>query len=189
MAAPHVSGVAALIYAAAPAATVAEVRSALLGGTDPIDSLVGKAVTGGRLNASGALRLVIPSEEPSPSPSATASASPSPSASPSASPSGSPTVLPIDLDHEREVRLRLRGHVRMRGRVLVPDDVAACLANVTIKIKRNGRVVKTLTTDDAGLFSVKLRDRAGRYVAKAPAVDLPAGRCVGAASPMRRHTH
>jgi subtilisin family serine protease len=55
MAAPHVAGVAALIWARAPWASVADVRWALLSSVDRIDALTGATVTGGRLNARRAL--------------------------------------------------------------------------------------------------------------------------------------
>jgi thermitase len=51
MATPHVSGVAALVKAAHPSFTVAQVKSALLGGVDRLGSLSGRVATGGRLNA------------------------------------------------------------------------------------------------------------------------------------------
>jgi subtilisin family serine protease len=51
MAAPHVSGVAALVRAAAPWATPAEVAAAIRAGTVPAASLAGKTVTGGRVDA------------------------------------------------------------------------------------------------------------------------------------------
>ena len=51
MATPHVAGVAALVKAAHPADTVAQLVSAILGGVDPIAGLSGKVATGGRLNA------------------------------------------------------------------------------------------------------------------------------------------
>ena len=51
MATPHVAGVAALVKAAHPADTVAQLVSAILGGIDPIAGLSGKVATGGRLNA------------------------------------------------------------------------------------------------------------------------------------------
>src|SRR5690606_36599759 len=56
MAAPHVSGVAALLRYWLPAASVAELRAALLNGVDKLAGLNGKVATGGRLNAYGALR-------------------------------------------------------------------------------------------------------------------------------------
>jgi thermitase len=55
MAAPHVAGVAALIWARAPWASVADVRWALLSRVDPVAALTGVTVTGGRLNARGAV--------------------------------------------------------------------------------------------------------------------------------------
>lgn len=55
---PHVSGVAALLLAADPQASVADLRAALLGGTDPKPSLSGKTVTGGRLNALRSLQII-----------------------------------------------------------------------------------------------------------------------------------
>lgn len=55
MAAPHVTGVAALLLAQTPAATYIELRERLLSSTVPINSLLGRCVTGGRLNAYNAL--------------------------------------------------------------------------------------------------------------------------------------
>jgi thermitase len=55
MATPHVTGVAALVKAAHPTFTVAQVKSAILGGIDSIGSLNGKVSSGGRLNACKAL--------------------------------------------------------------------------------------------------------------------------------------
>jgi sugar lactone lactonase YvrE len=53
---PHVAGVAALLLAERPDATVADVRRWILSTTDPLASLAGRCVTGGRLNAYAALR-------------------------------------------------------------------------------------------------------------------------------------
>jgi thermitase len=55
MASPHVAGVAALVKAAHPEFTVAQVKAAILGGADPLASLTGKVATGGRLDACRAL--------------------------------------------------------------------------------------------------------------------------------------
>lgn len=55
MATPHVSGVAALIKAAYPDATAAQIKARLLNTADPVASLEGKTVTGGRLNAYNSL--------------------------------------------------------------------------------------------------------------------------------------
>ncbi len=60
MAAPHVAGVAGLLAAANPQATVAEIRSAILDSAVPISSLSGRSTTGGRLNAAAALERIAP---------------------------------------------------------------------------------------------------------------------------------
>ncbi|MCC6821881.1 MAG: S8 family serine peptidase, partial [Verrucomicrobia subdivision 3 bacterium] len=57
MAAPHVSGVAALILSRYPAADLAELRDRLLLGTVPIPALNGVCTTGGRLNAYNSLTV------------------------------------------------------------------------------------------------------------------------------------
>lgn len=51
MAAPHVSGTAALLAGQYPTWTSAQLKTALLEGVDPVSDLAGKTVTGGRLNA------------------------------------------------------------------------------------------------------------------------------------------
>ena len=53
MATPHVSGAAALYFAANPTATASQIKSAILEAATPTASLAGKTVTGGRLNVSG----------------------------------------------------------------------------------------------------------------------------------------
>ncbi|MBS1863214.1 MAG: S8 family serine peptidase [Actinobacteria bacterium] len=61
MAAPQVSGVAALLFAEKPSASVEEVREALLAGVDPDPALAAKTVSGGRLDAARALAWLEPS--------------------------------------------------------------------------------------------------------------------------------
>lgn len=60
MAAPHVSGAAALLLSLNPAATVTQVRKALLDSVDPVPSLSGKTTTGGRLDVTAALAALVP---------------------------------------------------------------------------------------------------------------------------------
>lgn len=55
MAAPHVAGAAALVFAKHPAATPAQVRNVLLDSVDRLPSLAGKVASGGRLNVARAL--------------------------------------------------------------------------------------------------------------------------------------
>jgi subtilisin family serine protease len=67
MATPHVAGVAALMLARNPGATVAQLRAALLGSVDVLGSLGNKVATSGRLNAYRAL-LAIADQPPPPLP-------------------------------------------------------------------------------------------------------------------------
>ena len=53
---PHVAGVAALLWARHPGASVTTISQALINGVEPLPQLQGKTFSGGRLNAAGALR-------------------------------------------------------------------------------------------------------------------------------------
>jgi len=60
MATPHVTGLAALIWAAEPALTHLQVRARILNTGDPLPSLPGKTVTGSRINAQMAMPITAP---------------------------------------------------------------------------------------------------------------------------------
>ena len=60
MAVPHVAGVAALSLSLNRSLSVFDLKRALLEGADPVPSLAGRTVSGGRLNASRTLALVAP---------------------------------------------------------------------------------------------------------------------------------
>jgi subtilisin family serine protease len=53
MAAPHVTGAAALYAATHPGASATAIKTAILGSVVATPSLSGKTLTGGRLNVSG----------------------------------------------------------------------------------------------------------------------------------------
>ncbi|KAL4457272.1 hypothetical protein ABPG75_012137 [Micractinium tetrahymenae] len=59
MATPITAGAAALLFAAKPTASMAEVRSALLGSADQVPSLAGKVASNGRLNVQRALAALL----------------------------------------------------------------------------------------------------------------------------------
>jgi subtilisin family serine protease len=56
-ASPHVAGVAALVAARHPGLTPAQIKRAILEGSTPVPALAGRVVSGGRLDAAGALRV------------------------------------------------------------------------------------------------------------------------------------
>jgi len=64
MAAPHVSGVAALVRVAEPAASAAQVANAIRDGAVPEPSLAGKTSSGGRVDAAAAFEAVDTTPEP-----------------------------------------------------------------------------------------------------------------------------
>jgi subtilisin family serine protease len=55
-AAPHVAGVAALLWARRPDASTLSIRQAIVNGVEALPGLQGKTASGGRLNAAGAFR-------------------------------------------------------------------------------------------------------------------------------------
>jgi subtilisin family serine protease len=120
MATPHVSGAAALLAAQAPAATVAQLRAALLSSVDAKAPFAGASATGGRVNAAAALDAIAtaiaapppaPAPEPAPAPPAPVSPSPVPVPPPAAA-----AVLRS---------LRVTGAVTPRGRARVAYALSA----------------------------------------------------------------
>lgn len=89
MAAPYVTGVAALIKSQNPSMNTAQIKSRILGTVDVISSLSGKVATGGRLNAAKALGI-----SPTPTPTPTPTQTPSPTPTPTPSPTPTVTVTP-----------------------------------------------------------------------------------------------
>uniref|UniRef100_A0A061S5S3 Serine protease n=1 Tax=Tetraselmis sp. GSL018 TaxID=582737 RepID=A0A061S5S3_9CHLO len=90
MATPHVSGAAALLLSQNPDLTAAEVKTALLGSVTSSEQLIGKTVSGGRLNVSAALNM-IPHREPTQTPAPTTAA---PTPGPTSTNTPSPTTAP-----------------------------------------------------------------------------------------------
>ena len=66
MAAPQVSGTAALIWAQSPTLTYQQVINLILNNSDPVPAFAGKTVTGGRLNLAQALAATVLLGDPTP---------------------------------------------------------------------------------------------------------------------------
>jgi hypothetical protein len=98
-----------------------------------------------------------------------------------------PTLLP----HARSISLSLRKHLVARGKVSASDGFTACVAAVPVKIQRrvsgHWKNVGSTTTSDTGAYKKRIKDKAGKYRAKAPKVTLTTGDVrAGATSPVRK---
>jgi subtilisin family serine protease len=134
---PHVSATVALLAAAKPGLSVAEVRSAILGSVDRLPALTGRVATGGRLNAFAALASlgVPPGATTAPAPVTTAPvtvapATPAPAATASVTPAPAPAVG----------RLELARLTRVRGWAFSPQAGAA---PVSVRLEINGITIGT----------------------------------------------
>ena len=96
MAAPHVAGLAALLWGYKLDQSLDQVKATILDTGDERSALQGKTVSGRRINAEKAILSLVPTPTPTPTPSETPTPSPTPSESPSPtpSPSESPTPSP-----------------------------------------------------------------------------------------------
>jgi hypothetical protein len=113
-------------------------------------------------------------------------------------PSGSATSTAdfvVSTVHSRSITLSLRKHLVARGMVTVGDGFTACAASVPVRIQRrvsgSWKTVGKTTTTDTGAYKKRIRDRAGRYRARATRIALNNGAdvCSRATSPVRRHRH
>ena len=94
MATPHVAGMAAMVLSVNPSLSYAQVKSILLGTVDPIASLSGKMVSGGRVNLKNAVAKALqPNATPTSAPSVTVTATATPTKSATQTPTKVPTIL------------------------------------------------------------------------------------------------
>jgi hypothetical protein len=107
----------------------------------------------------------------------------------------SSTNFTVSTLHSRSVTLSLKKHLVARGTVTVGDAFTACISSVPVKIQRrksgNWKTVGSTTTSASGSYKKRIRDREGKYRAKAPRVVLNNGVdiCSADSSPARRHNH
>jgi thermitase len=148
MATPHVSGAAALLWAASPGASVSQIRSALLDGVDPVAALAGRTVTGGRLNVMSSLRIVAdvtlapaaPATAPSPAPAPAAAPAPDAEEADADRPPGQPKRLVGDASAPglsvRVARRQRVGRVLRRGLPVRVRCSEACSVRIRLSAGR-----------------------------------------------------
>jgi subtilisin family serine protease len=166
MAAPHVSGVAALLWAMEPGASVARVRSALLGSTVPAPSLQGVTVTGGGLNAEAAVKALAGSRDPAPA----ATAAPAPAAAPA--PGAGPDTVAPRVAVRAASRISRRRAAMSGLRVTVTCSEACRLG---MQLRHGSAVVGRLRAVHLGTRPVTLRVRLTDAGARRLRSRLPAG--------------
>ena len=154
MATPHVSGLAALVKAAYPDATAAQIKARILNTTDVIPSLEGKTVTGGRINAFNAL------ESDSVAPGSIASLAISDTGTTSVSLSWAGAGDDADVGQAKRYEVRLSSQP-------INDDAswnAASKAPVRLIVGQDNSitaVINGLTFNTSGYLAIKAIDNVG----------------------------
>jgi hypothetical protein len=97
--------------------------------------------------------------------------------------------------HGRAITLSLKKHLVAKGMVSLTDatdTTTDCIAGVPVKIQKrksgHWKTVGSTTTKDNGAYKKRIKDKPGRYRAKAPKVTLTTGDvCSGAKSRTVKH--
>ena len=97
-------------------------------------------------------------------------------------------------EHAMTVSLSLKKHLVASGQAVPQDSDPACAQSVVEIARRSGggwRKVKSVVTDEAGAFKVKLPDRTGKYQATVKVVTTESGTdaCLAAESQGAKHRH
>jgi subtilisin family serine protease len=173
-AAPQVTGTVALLGAARPNASVAEIRAAILGSADPVAALAGKVATGGRVNAFAALQRLT-STVPAPSPAPTPAPTPAPASTPAPAPTSAPVVYTrLSGDEFNRTNLAtlpapwrtLSGTFSVTSNHLVARSTGTSLAIVSGVSAADVVVRSTVSLGSSGSFGLVLRHTtSGRYFA------------------------
>jgi thermitase len=162
MATPHVSGIAALVRAAVPGATAAQVAQAIREGAVHLDSLAGKTLTGGRADAPGAIEAARRLARPVPAPPADA-----PSGDP---PSGGGSGGDRTAPAARIARASLRRGV-LSLRLSFPNETGPVTGTVRVAKLARAAVRYRARPGRPVVVKVKLRTVAGRAVVTVQAMD------------------
>jgi subtilisin family serine protease len=177
MATPHVAGMAALILAVNPNLSYGSIKSILLSTVDPIPSMAGKLVSGGRANLYRAVLQAGSGQTPTPAPTLTATPTPISTWSPTPQPTSAPTNIPtpaptmtytptppaMETPEGSEPtpnsisvsRERTRTRIYVFGEVL--DDADIPQTGLTVKMYCGGRLAGTKRTDSDGYYEFAFR--------------------------------
>jgi len=182
MAAPHVAGAAALVFAQRPAATPLEVREALLTGADRKPALAGRSATGGRLNALMALGGSAPVPAPAPAPAPEPTPEPQPATPPAASDLSAPGLTLSIVRGQRlagVLRRGLRVSIRCTEACYAASDlVVGRTAARRLRIAGSGATVRVgrgasrLAASRAATVRLRLTSDARRRLARVRSVEL-----------------
>ena len=141
MATPHVSGVAALVRAAAPNADAAEVIKAIEIGGRPSASLLGRTSSGNRVDALGAINAAVDSASPPPATSPQPSVPLAPTPRPSR-PGPAGFASRYSVDRRGRITIRIVGDPRVRGTFTLRAGARhRLLLKVSFRTSRRGTVV------------------------------------------------
>jgi hypothetical protein len=163
MAAPHVSGVAALVLSLEPGLSASQLKARLLSTVDPVPGLAGKVLSGGRLDAA---RAVAPPAPPSPGPGSGAG-SPPPAGGAAPGPVATPpppASAPVDLGGALRALGAALGHGKLTASLRAPGAGRFTAALRTRRLVATG----SATTTRAGIVRLTLRPtRMGRRALRA----------------------
>ena len=166
MATPHVAGMAALLLAVDPTLTYGQIKSILIGTVDPLSSMTGKMISGGRANLYKAVLKaqegqstptpVPPTATPTSTPIPTSTPTPDPIATPAPTATYTPTPPAMETPVEDEpnhisiAAERTRTRVYIFGEVYDVNDVAQAGEPVTLYC--SGRAAAKKRADSEGYF-------------------------------------
>ena len=169
MATPHVAGMAALILAVNPSLSYSSVKSILLQTVDPISSMSGKLVSGGRANIykavlraqNGQTPTPAPTNTPAPTGTPTPIVTATPTTKPTNTPAPTPPAMETPADPEPEPnsisigKERTRSRIYIFGEIFSEDDVPQ--TSLSVKMICGGRTMATKKTDGEGYYEFAFR--------------------------------
>ena len=165
-------------------------------------NLAGNPVTSVTLGPnSGEVLTTGAKSSPSPTPTNTRTPTPTPTnTSPSPSPSESPSPDPQTIEVTRNISLRLRRDLVLKGRVVpvgTDAEIEACTDDVPVRFERRrvgqpwDTLRKQIVTNELAKYRIKVRGRRGKYRASATQVTRKVGNieyiCRRAVSDVDRH--